>query len=50
MRDPALARRLGLRDLSTPAKRAALCLECHNAGTSLVPFDPETAYQQIRHE
>src|SRR5689334_7877155 len=29
MRDPALARALGLRDLSTSARRAAACMRCH---------------------
>lgn len=49
MRDPTLARNLGLRDLSTPAARAALCAECHRATTRITPFDPEAAYKRIQH-
>ena len=49
MRDPALARALGLRDLSTPALRAAACNRCHARSTRLTPFDPEAAWQRIRH-
>ena len=40
MRDPALARALGLRDVTAPAARAALCAACHRASTRLVPLDP----------
>lgn len=50
MRDPPLARRLGLRDLSTPDKRALLCATCHDDPTRLAPFDPERAFQRIRHD
>ena len=50
MRDRSLAVRLGLRDLSTPDKRAALCATCHDDRTRLTPFDPERAFQRIRHE
>ena len=49
MRDRAQSRQLGLRDLSTPALRAALCAECHQPGTRITPFDAETAYQRIAH-
>jgi hypothetical protein len=49
MRDPTLARAMGLRDLSTPGQRAALCAECHGSGTRLAPFDPESAYRRIEH-
>ena len=49
MRDQPLARALGLRDLSTPALRAAACNRCHARATRLAPFDPEAACQRIRH-
>jgi hypothetical protein len=49
MRNPTLARLLGLRDLSTPAARAALCAECHARATRLAPFDAEAAYRRIQH-
>ncbi len=49
MRDRALARALGVRDLSTPARRAALCMRCHRAATRLAPFDPERAWKTIAH-
>lgn len=49
MRDRALARLLGLRDLSTPALRAALCAECHAASPRITPFDAEAAYRRIAH-
>jgi hypothetical protein len=49
MRDGALARALGLRDLSTPARRAAQCMRCHRAATRLAPFDPEVAWKRIAH-
>ena len=49
MRDPALARALGLRDLSTPALRAALCAGCHRDALKLAPFDPVAAWQRIGH-
>jgi hypothetical protein len=50
MRNPTLARLLGLRDLSTPAARAALCAECHASATRLAPFDAEAAYRRIQHQ
>lgn len=43
MRDPALARALGLADLSTPARRAAACAGCHASraiATRDRSFDP----------
>jgi hypothetical protein len=49
MRNPHLSRAVGLRDLSTPARRAALCNSCHRAATRLAPFEPESAYQRIEH-
>lgn len=49
MRDAVLARALGLRELATPVQRAALCLRCHNASTSIVPFEVEKAWLQIAH-
>jgi hypothetical protein len=50
MRDPGLARLLGLRDLSTPQARAPVCMRCHVQGTRTTPFDPEAAWQRIRHD
>ena len=50
MRNPALARALGLRDLSTPARRAALCAGCHRSSTRLAPFDPARAMRRIEHQ
>src|SRR5262245_2057217 len=40
MRDPPLAAALGLRDLSAPAARAAVCAACHKPGgaTRLAPL------------
>ena len=49
MRDRPLARALGLRDLSTPALRAAACNRCHARATRLAPFDPEAAWRRIAH-
>lgn len=45
MRDTAL----GLRDLSTPAARAVLCLAGHRESTRLAGFDAEAAWKRIRH-
>lgn len=39
MRNPPVARALGLADLSTPTARAALCLSCHARSTTSRPFD-----------
>ena len=49
MRNPVLARALGLRDLSTPEARAPVCMSCHRESTRLAPFDVEAAWQRIRH-
>lgn len=49
MRNRPLSFRLGLRDLSTPKRRAALCATCHDNRTRLAPFDARTAYERIRH-
>jgi len=49
MRNKTLARELGLRDLSTPQKRAILCNSCHSAATKLKPFDVEQAWKKIKH-
>lgn len=49
MRDRPLATRLGLRDLSAPNARAALCARCHDNRTRLTPFDAEVAYRRISH-
>lgn len=49
MRNPHLSRALGLRDLSTPERRALLCRSCHRAATRLAPFEPEAAYRRIEH-
>jgi hypothetical protein len=37
MRDPELARALGLADVTTPAARAAICAGCHAGVTRLTP-------------
>jgi hypothetical protein len=47
MRDPALARALGLVDLGAPGRRAALCLTCHEIGRA--PFDLDAAWRIIAH-
>ncbi len=49
MRNKTLARAVGLRDLSTPEKRAALCNSCHSASTKLKPFDAAKAWDKIKH-
>jgi hypothetical protein len=49
MANPLLARELGLRDLSTPERRAAVCGSCHRADTGLRRFDPEAAWPTIQH-
>lgn len=40
MRDPPVARALGLVDLSTPKARAAVCMQCHTRQVSGTTFDP----------
>jgi hypothetical protein len=47
MRDPQLARALGLRELAGPERRAALCVTCHAVGRA--PFDIEAAWRRIAH-
>lgn len=49
MRDPPLARALGLAELSTPELRAAACARCHRAGTRLAPLDVEASWARIGH-
>ncbi len=49
MRDPILARALGLRDLGTKEERDALCMRCHIESTSILPFDAEKAWLNIAH-
>jgi len=40
MRDLLLAQKLGLRDVTTPAARSAVCASCHRGpGTRLAPLD-----------
>jgi hypothetical protein len=48
MRDPPVARALGLADLSTPAARAAACAPCHARGTRGAPFDPAAPVHPVR--
>ena len=50
MRDPILARALGLRDLGTTAALQSACLTCHEASTSLAPFDAVKAWAKIGHQ
>jgi hypothetical protein len=47
MRDPVLARALGLRDVSTPGARARVCATCHQATTRLRPFDPQAPVHSV---
>jgi len=47
MRDPFLARALGLRDLATDP--AAACLRCHRARTTPEPFDFAKSWARIAH-
>jgi hypothetical protein len=49
MRDPSLARALGLRELAGAERRAALCTSCHTAAASRAPFDVEAAWRRIAH-
>ncbi|HEY0190822.1 MAG TPA: multiheme c-type cytochrome [Kofleriaceae bacterium] len=48
MRDPPVARALGLADLSTPAARKAVCLACHRTATRGTPFDPTAPVHPLR--
>lgn len=49
MRSPALARLMGLRDLSSKELREALCMSCHRSSTKLTPFDVQKAWKRIKH-
>jgi hypothetical protein len=49
MRDPTLARALGLLALDTPARRGRVCGGCHVTRTRLAPFDAESAWRRIGH-
>jgi len=49
MRDPVLARELGLVELDTAPRRLAVCMRCHGTATRLRRFDPEAAWEAIRH-
>jgi hypothetical protein len=48
MRNPPVARALGLLDLSTPAARAAVCAPCHARPTRGTPFDPMAPVHPIK--
>lgn len=48
MRSPAVARALGLVDLSTPAARAALCGQCHARPTRGKVLDPNVSVHPVR--
>jgi hypothetical protein len=48
MRNPPVARALGLADLSTPAARAAACAPCHARGTRGAPFDPAAPVHPVK--
>ena len=49
MRNRRLARRLGLRDVSSPGAKSVLCLECHSSSTRVAGFDVEKAWRKIQH-
>jgi hypothetical protein len=49
MKNSELSRALGLRDLSNDKLHKKLCFRCHQATTSLAPFDATKAWSQIRH-
>ena len=48
MRDPPVARALGLAELSTPKARAALCAQCHGRPTRGTPFDPTRPVHPVK--
>lgn len=50
MRDPTLARALGLRDFGSTEQRNALCASCHRVATRLEPFDAAKAWKRILHK
>lgn len=47
MRNPPVARALGLADLSTPALRAALCAQCHVRPTRGKVLDPNAPVHPV---
>lgn len=47
MRNPPVARALGLVEVSTPKARAAICAPCHARPTRGVPFDPTAPVHPI---
>lgn len=49
MRNPVLARELGLRELGASRVRDTLCLSCHRGSTRLAPFEIEAAWRRIAH-
>ena len=48
MRDPPVARALGLAEVSTPKARAALCAQCHARPTRGTPFDPTQPVHTVK--
>ena len=48
MRSPAVARALGLADVSTPTARAAVCAPCHARSARTAPFDPAAPVHPVR--
>jgi cytochrome c554/c'-like protein len=48
MRNPTVARALGLVDVSTPKARAAVCAQCHTRATRGKPFDPTAPVHPIQ--
>ncbi|HWU86987.1 MAG TPA: multiheme c-type cytochrome [Kofleriaceae bacterium] len=48
MRDPPVARALGLADLATLAARAAVCAPCHARPTRGAPFDPTAPVHPVK--
>lgn len=49
MRSPVLAEELGLRPLSAPTARTALCNSCHRKSTRIAGFDADAAWRKIAH-
>ncbi len=47
MRNPKLARALGLVDVSTRAARVAMCARCHARSTRSAPFDPTASVHPV---
>jgi hypothetical protein len=48
MRSPAVARALGLVDLSTPKARAAVCAQCHIRPLQAKVFDPAAPVHPVK--